>query len=228
MQMAKSFDNLPGRRTLSDDRLDFERSESHWEPKTNWGGQLHGRRVMNIEDQSQKRSPGRDMGHSTWAEEINTPTAMCVSDVVAAFESGELDMDRTASIKPASFCPVCLNYNHKMWPYQQVKNISCFIRNRCRDVLFWRNRQTGASNKQHCHQQQYQQGRNRHSGWCSYDWYPWSTQTPTPSTSASKDRNMSGTNCDKRLDVQPTNRTYKSRSCAACSGRPPSNRSDWN
>lgn len=102
---------------------------------------------MNIKQPSPAKTTSRQSIHLTSSDEFDIPPASSISFIVAAEESGELDLDHTTSKDFTAFCRVCLNYKQQNLHRHEIKNITSFIRtSRNKNVFHWLVQQTSASN----------------------------------------------------------------------------------
>lgn len=74
--------------------------------------------------------------YSTYDSASNAKV-MSISVLVTAAESGEIDIDDTASMHSTPFCRVCLPDNHKSSICQRVKNFATIIQTRSRNFEYW-------------------------------------------------------------------------------------------
>lgn len=68
-------------------------------------------------------------------------TTMLISYIVAAVESGSLDLDDTTSMDATTSCKICPSGKHKTSRCQKISNISSLIPTLKRNFDYWRNRQ---------------------------------------------------------------------------------------
>lgn len=106
-----------------------------------------GRGVMSVDRLYPPSSPPIRAAASLKSSCRYNVTAMSISDLDAAVESGKFRMDDTKLMDYTPFCTVCVDHNQKTLRCQQVKNITFFIRNRNINFSWLQNGQYG-SNKQ--------------------------------------------------------------------------------
>lgn len=113
VQKAELFTDLPGNKPRLDNRLDSLQTKPRKDLRTNRRRQPRDRRVMNIEQPSASRTPGRHSNRSTSSDYYETSTAMSIRNFVTAVWSVEFDLHDTTSMDSTKFCSVCFKDNHK-------------------------------------------------------------------------------------------------------------------
>lgn len=107
VQNSESVTGLQRKKLRSGNMSDSEGTENRREPRLSMRRQPHGRRVM-IEQPSQPpKSLDWETSRSTLTEDWNAPTAMSMSDVVAAVKAGEVDLQGMELMISTPFCRLC-------------------------------------------------------------------------------------------------------------------------
>lgn len=63
---------------------------------------------------------------------------MSTTNLIAALESGEFDIDDTAIMDSVPYFRVCMNDNHQMSKCTQIEDLKNFISTRSRNFNYWR------------------------------------------------------------------------------------------
>lgn len=63
---------------------------------------------------------------------------MSTSDLITAVESGGLDLNNPSEIESVPYCRVCMDYNHQISKYMQIKDLKESMRTRNRSFNRWR------------------------------------------------------------------------------------------
>lgn len=146
-----------------------------------------------------------------------------MSDLVAAVDSAELDVDDKSSMYCTPLCRVRLNDNHNTSHCQQIKNIASFIRSCYRNICHWQNRQTRASGAQRCQQPRYQRDQNHPDKWSNYNWSSSFNQSLILSTNTGESAKGDCTNFSRCSEPPASNRNYENRCYTTHPNQPPSN-----